>query len=410
MSWIVLSAGWAFYLYEYLLRVAPSVMTENLMADFGVMAAALGVLTSMYYLAYVPLQIPCGVIVDYWGPRKVVTISALLCMIGSILFAYSENLYMAQLGRLLIGAGSACAYISCMKIASTWFNPSMFSLIAGSSQMMGTIGGTLGNGPLALVVNTFGWRQAMFMAGLIGGGIALISWLIIRDRPKDVQHVKLPSNHPLFEDLKIIAFHPQNILIGIYGCLTYLTLSAFAELWGVPFLMQMYGVSNEIGSYGTTAVFLGFALGSALSAALSEKIKSRVKVMSWSAILTSLGFSMVFFVPGIPLYGMYGLLFLTGIFSGGQILYFTMAVENSPRHAAATTIGFTNAFVMVSGLIFQPLLGKLIESFWDGQLKADGLPLYSMDAYRYALSSILIASILAWIVTLYMKETYEDNK
>ena len=408
-AWMILSAAWAFYLYEYLLRVAPSVMTDNLMGDFGVMAAALGVLTSMYYLAYVPLQIPCGVIVDYWGPRKVITVSAVLCMAGSILFSYADSLPMAQLGRLLIGAGSACAYIGCMKIASTWFNPAMFSLIAGISQMMGTIGGTLGNGPLALVVNTFGWRQAMLIAGFIGGGIALVSWLVIRDRPKDVGHVKRKFQSHLSEDLKIIASHPQNLLIGVYGCLTYLTLSAFAELWGVPFLMQMYNVNNEIASYGTTAVFLGFALGSALSAALSEKIKSRVKVMSWSAILTSLGFAMVFFVPNIPLYGMYGLLFLTGIFSGGQILYFTMAVENSPRHAAATTIGFTNSFVMVSGLVFQPLLGKLIEIFWDGQLKADGLPLYSMDAYRYALSSILVASILAWIVTLYMKETYREE-
>lgn len=409
MSWIVLSAGWAFYLYEYLLRVAPSVMTEHLMGDFGVMAAALGVLTSMYYLAYVPLQIPCGVIVDYWGPRKVVTVSALLCMAGSVLFGYSENLYMAQLGRLLIGAGSACAYISCMKIASTWFRSSMFSLIAGISQMMGTIGGTLGNGPMALVVNSFGWRHAMIFGGLIGGAIALISWLIIRDRPGDAHHVKRKFNSHLSEDLKVIASHPQNLLIGIYGCLTYLTLSAFAELWGVPFLMQMYSISNEIASYGTTAVFLGFAMGSALSAALSERLKSRVKIMSWSSLLTSIGFAIVFFVPNIPLQGMYVLLFITGACSGGQILYFTMAVENSPRHAAAATIGFTNAFVMVSGLIFQPLLGKLIEIFWDGQLKPDGLPLYSIDAYRYALSSILVASILAWVVMLYVKETYKED-
>jgi sugar phosphate permease len=330
-------------------------------------------------------------------------------MTGSIVFGYSENLHMAQLGRFLIGAGSACAYISCMKVASTWFKPSMFSLIAGISQMMGTLGGTMGNGPLALVVNSCGWRQAMLFGGLIGGGIALISWLIIRDRPKDAHHVKRKFNSHLSEDLKVIASHPQNLLIGVYGCLTYLTLSAFAELWGVPFLMQMYHVNNEIASYGTTAVFLGFALGSALSAALSEKLKSRVKIMSWSALLTSVGFALVFFMPNVPLYGMYGLLFATGICSGGQILYFTMAVENSPRHAAAATIGFTNAFVMVSGLIFQPLLGKLIELFWDGQLKPDGLPLYSIDAYRHALSSILIASILAWIVMMYVKETYQED-
>ena len=77
----ILGCAWLFYLYEYIFTVSPSVMTNELMRDFGVTSTALGVLVSFYYFSYVILQIPCGIIVDYLGTRKVITFSALLCVI-----------------------------------------------------------------------------------------------------------------------------------------------------------------------------------------------------------------------------------------------------------------------------------------------------------------------------------------
>ena len=76
-AWFILACGWSFYLYEYILRASPGVITNELIADFGISAGAVGTLIAFYYFAYVPLQIPCGVITDRFGPRKVVSISAL---------------------------------------------------------------------------------------------------------------------------------------------------------------------------------------------------------------------------------------------------------------------------------------------------------------------------------------------
>ncbi|MBP9753172.1 MAG: MFS transporter [Proteobacteria bacterium] len=409
-SWCILACGWMFYLYEYLLRVSPSVMTEQLMSHFHIMAGSLGVLTSFYYLAYVPLQVPCGIIVDYAGPRVVVTISALFCVLGSIIFAYADQLWVAQMGRLFIGAGSACAYMSCLKISSVWLDPSKFALIAGISQMMGTLGGILGNRPLAHLVNTSGWQNAMLYAAVLGVVVAFIAWLVIKDRPDDVVHSKRNIQSHIMEDLVLIASSKQNILVGLYGCLTYLILSAFGELWGVPFLMELYDLNNEVASMGTTAIFLGFAFGSLLSSFFADYFKSHVKVMKLSAILSLFGFVVAFWIH-IPFNVMLGVLFITGVFAGAQVLYFTVASINSPRHAAATTIGFTNAFVMVSGLIFQPLLGKILDFFWDGSLKAEGIPNYSVVTYQYALSSVLlVASFLAFVLMFFVKETYKKTK
>jgi MFS family permease len=405
-AWIILACGWSFYLYEYLLRVSPKVMMDPLMNHFNLTAVGFGFLASLYYWAYVPLQIPCGVIVDYWGPRKVVTMSALLCAIGSFMFAGSETLFVAQFGRFLIGAGSACAYISCMKIASQWFKPTKFALIAGVSQMMGTMGGVSGDVPLANLVNACGWQTSMNFGAIGALVLAVISWIIIRDRPADVPHVKKSINTHIMEDLKSIMTNKQILLVGIYGCATFLTLTAFADLWGVPYMMERFGISNTLASRGTTAIYIGFAIGSTFSSSVSDYFKSRVKVMSISAIGTAIGFGLIFFLPDVPLEVIYGLMFCTGVLSGGQILYFTVAVENSNKESTASTVGFTNAFVMVSGLIFQPLLGYILDIFWDGQMKTADVRMYSVDAYKYALSILLLTSVIAYFLMKFVKETY----
>ncbi len=406
-AWFILSCGWAFYLYEYILRASTSVITNELMADFSISAGAVGTLAAFYYFAYVPLQIPCGVIADRFGPRKVVTISALLCIVGSMIFAKSNTVHAAQFGRFLIGAGSACAYICCMKIASVWFNKSSFAFIAGVSMMMGTFGGIFGGKPFAHLANTQGWRFSMVIAAVVGCIVMIISWIVIRDKP-DGKTFK-NEEHKLLDGLKIIAAKPQNWLIGMYGCMMYLPLSAFAELWGVPYLMQRFSVTNETASYGAIMVFIGYAVGCLSSSTLSDYWQSRKRVMGLSAFATFFGFAAVLFYPGLSFSETLAVLFVSGFVSGFSILYFPAAKENNPTKYSATSIGFTNAFVMVSGLIFQPLLGALIDHSWDGNFGADGAPIYALKDYQFALSAVILALLIGGIIVLFFKETYKKD-
>ncbi len=412
-AWLILVCAWAFYLYEYVLRVSPSVMTNELMLDFGVTSTALGVLVSFYYFSYVALQIPCGVIVDWLGTRKVITFSAILCVVGSVFFAQSDTLATAQLGRFLIGAGSACGYLSCAKVGAEWFHSSKFAMIAGMTMMMGTLGGTFGGRPFAILVNSMGWRSSMFIAASFGALIAFAAWVVVRDYPNSesraVQKAHSHEGESLLDGLKIVFSNPQNWLIGLYGCMMYLPLSAFAELWGVPFLMQLYGINNEIASTASSMVFLGMALGSLVGPWLSNRYKSRKKIMSWAALGTLFVFTVVFYVPDIPLTLMFPLLFIGGLFSGGQILYFAAAKEINPSNISGTIIGFTNCLVMVSGVIFQPLLGMLLDLAWDGRMTADGSPEYTLATYKIAFSVYCIALLVSWVIVRSIRETYEDD-
>lgn len=411
LAWTIWGCAALYYLYEYVLRVSPSVITNELMRDFGVTSSSIGVLIAYYYYIYVPLQLPCGMIVDRFGARRVVTISCLLCALASYLFAVSETIYLAQIARFIMGAGSACAYLSCAKLAADWFPPEKFAVLTATTMMMGTFGGTFGGQPFAMMSNAIGWRSSMLVMAAIGAGVTVACWLLIKDRQQtNTAAQSVPVTYGFWEGLQVIISKPQVWMIGIYGGLMYVPLSAFAELWGVPYLMQVHGINNEVASLASAMVFIGMALGCPIGATISNRIHSRRKVMSWSALLTLAMFLIVIYVPGIPLIPTFAILFLAGLFCGGQILYFAAAKELTPPELSGTVVGFTNSLVMVSGVIFQPLLGHVLDHCHDGVCGVDGTPIYTESMYQIALLAVPACLFAAWLIMQFVRETYAHSE
>jgi sugar phosphate permease len=414
---IVMLCAWSFYLYEYILRVSPGVLKDQLMLDYGITATTFGLISSAYYWAYTPLQLPCGIIVDRLGARRVITLSAFLCVLGCLFFSQSDSVTTSILGRVLMGTGSACAYISCAKIGAEWFNTDRFALITGIGMFMGTVGGSL-NAVTSMLVDAFQWRGAMMILGSLGVGICVLAWTVMSDSPAQANAKKARKNSQvvepakveqdsLLDGLKIAMANPQNWLIGVYGCIMYLPLCAFAELWGVPYLQLLYGVEKKVAATACAGVFIGMGLGSIIGAWISNKIHSRTRVMSMAALGTLICFAIVFYVPNLPFTTMCIFLFLGGLLSGGQTLYFVAVKENMPNRYAATAIGFTNAFVMSSAILFQPLLGFLLDLTWSGVKDIDGVPLYTIENYKIAFSAVMIAFVVGWIVMLFVRDTYK---
>lgn len=407
-GWVILCCSWFFYLYEYVLRVSPTVITNELMTQFDITAFSVGSLVSFYYWSYVPMQIPCGVIVDRLGPRKAVTFSTIFCVIGTILFSQSDCLTIAYVGRFIVGAGSACAYLSCLKVASLWFKPSYFPLIVGASVMMGTLGGIFGSKPFAILANDFGWRHAMLIIAAVGVVISLVSWFIMQDKINN----KKPKNpeKQLLIGIKNIIRKPQNWLLGLYGCLVYIPLAAFADLWGVPYFMKRYGINNELASTGSIVTYLGIAIGCLAGSSVSRRFKSRKKVMTFSSIATFIGFTVALYCQSLSYNAVLCIFFISGIASGLSFLYFSAAKESNAIKHTATTVGFINALVMICPIIFQPLLGGLIDYSWEGSFNSDGTPAYSLQDYSFALSAALIGLLLSIILVFFIRETYSNEE
>ena len=120
-------------------RVAPGVVVPELSQEFHVSALMLGALSSMFLWPYIIMQMPVGMLVDRYGPHKLLTVTAALTGFGCIAFALAHGLFVAQLGRFLMGFGASFAFVGALKLATMWFCPTRFGLLAGFTQALGML-------------------------------------------------------------------------------------------------------------------------------------------------------------------------------------------------------------------------------------------------------------------------------
>ncbi len=396
--WLVWLPAALVFTYAFFHRVAPSVMIDPLMRDLGVGAAVLGNLSAFYFYAYAGLQIPVGMAVDHWGPRRVLTIATGFCALGSLCFALSDTLGWLYLGRLMIGAGSAFGFVGALTLAGRWFAPRRFALVSGLTMMAGMSGGILGQAPLAVAVDAVGWRAPLLGAAAAGGLLALAIWIIVRDRPPGAA-AREPGGHlrdggpRITATLKEVLGRRQNWLIALVGAATSAPLLAFAGLWGVAWLMQVQGMTRPAAAATASALFIGWALGAPLAGYISDRMARRKPALIAAAGGGLACLCALLYLPGLPGAALPVLFFVTGLFLGAMVVCFAAARESNRSAGTGVALAFVNMTVTGTGALFQPLIGFLLDLNWDGAL-AEGVPLYSPAAYRTAFS-VLVGFLIA---------------
>lgn len=393
----------AFYLYEVALRVAPAGITDQLMQHFDITSTGLGLLVGAYYWSYVLMQLPCGLILDKFGPQKVISISALVCGAGTILFCQADTLTLAVFGRILVGMGSACAFIAALKVATDWFSPRRFALIAGLTNMMGTFGGNFAGSPLSYLSENYGWVNIFTLMGLSGFFIALLAYLIIEDKPSK----SFDNFHKFKRILIVLSMNKQIWLAGVVGGILYLPVTAFAELWGVPFLTRVFDGDNFIGSLTTNLVFIGMAVGGPIFAVMSTKMQSYKRVLQLTAVLAGGISLLIVFSPFFDRDSVLCLLFSLGFVIGGQVLVFSLAKVNVESNAYGTAMGFTNAIISFVAVFSQVIMGIILDFVWDGSVSEMGTRIYTADAYQYAIVFLPILMLICMFILMFVRDKYE---
>ncbi len=407
--WLVWGLAAAFYCYGFFQRVAPSVMIDELMRDFAVSAAVLGNLSAFYFYAYASLQLPIGVMVDHWGAKRMLIGAALLCAAGSLLFARADDLTMAYLGRLMIGAGAGFTWVGTLKLAAQWLPPRRFAQVTGMTLMMGMIGAVAGQAPLAAAVGVFGWRGALAAAAAFALIMAALIWLIVRDgessRPVPAPAEGGGGNNPgLLQGLVSCLKTPQSWFASLFGGAMAAPILAFAGLWGVPYLMQTYGLSRPEAAASTSLMLIGWGIGAPLTGWISDRIGFRRLPMLISAVAALAVITALLYIPDLPLAAARALLFLHGLLNGGMVIAFAMIREHNTPEAAGASLGFANTMVMASGAIFQPFIGWLLDLNWDGAT-AGGSRLYTTENYETAFLSLVVCGVAAIVMALLTRET-----
>ncbi|MFA6119056.1 MAG: MFS transporter [Parachlamydiales bacterium] len=405
-KWLIWALAAAFYLYEFVLRVSPSVMIPELMKSFNITASSIGILSAFYLYTYAPMQLPVGALMDRYGIKKILSIASIVCGLGALFFAIGRHFYIACIGRSLIGIGSSFAFIAMVYVSSHWFTKNKRAFLIGIANSLAMLGASAGaGGPLASVIHTIGWQKTIAIFGIFGIFLGIVIYFIFKIAPKDYESEEKSSHNKmhLFENLKSVMKKKETWIIACGALFFYTTTTAFGGLWGLSFIQTAYGVSKETAGYAVSMIFAGWLIGGPLTGFFSDFLGKRNTAIRIGIIGTLLCLIPVIYLPSISIYVVYVLLFLVGFFSSAELLSFSFAIEINDARAKASAAAFTNFLISCGDALVQPLVGFLLDSNWSGALE-NGIRVYGIKSYQLALTALPIALIIAFFLLFFIKE------
>ncbi|MBL0077327.1 MAG: MFS transporter [Rhodocyclaceae bacterium] len=418
LAWTIWGLGAMLYLIGFYQRVAPAVITDQLMRDFAIGGAALGNLSAFYFYSYVAMQIPTGVIADRWGPRRLLTAGAAVAAIGSAVFALAPDIFWANAGRLLIGASVAVAFVSMLKLANHWFSPQHYALAAGMALLTGVSGGVVAGVPLRYLVEAFGWRGVMGVTAALTALLALAIWLWVRDDPVERGYASYFHDASHDHASTQAAAEPTSIWRGLMQVLSYrniwvITLVpigfsgavlTFAGLWGVPYLRQVHGLDALSAAAITSTLLVAWAAGGPTLGAWSQRQGRRKRLYLMASGVALMGWAAIFFLP-LPLWLLVTLLIPTGFALGNITIGFAWARESVPPRLVGTASGVVNMGPLMGGMMLQPAVGWMLDQRWQGGL-VGGVKVFDAAAYQAGFTLIFLAVVFASGLIFFGRESF----
>jgi len=410
---MVWGIGALFYLMAFFQRVAPAVMTDALMREFQIGAAALGNLSALYFYSYVAMQIPTGIIADVWGPRRLLSSGALVAGIGTLLFALAPGMFLVGTGRLLIGGSVAVAFVGLLQLSNNWFPPRTYALASGMALFVGIIGATCAGPPLRLLLEAYGWRPTILASSLVTFAIAAAIWFLVRDYPREKGFTdwRPAGESPgrgrrmtVLAGLREVLRYRNTILLffapgGLVG-----PVLTFSGLWGVPFLTTHRDLNPARASMLTTTLLVAWAIGGPFFGWLSDRVGKRRIVYIAACAVSLAGWSVTLYAGELSMTALVAVLVITGFSSGCMIISFAFVKESVPAALSGTATGVVNMGVMTGPMLLQPLVGWMLDLRWSGQL-AEGIRIYGQEAYRAGFALMIAWTVLALVLLTLTRET-----
>ena len=398
-AWIYWSIPAIFFLYEFMLRVSPSVVETRLQDAFSAEAADIGLSMSMYYAAYAPMHLVGGVLLDRVGSRGPLMLAALICGLGAALFAMAAGLGMLGAGRFLAGIGSAFAYVGAIYVASVWFPSRRLSLLAGTTAALGMAGAVAGQSILGWLDHVVTWRQTAWCFAAVAVIIALVLVAVVPKRPQWFMKQRAESlcaqgieADSMWHGLRCVLSSRSMWLLALVAGLLYLPLGTFGALWGDRYLSECLKLSDSMAATAAAMLFLGVGVAAPLMGLFADRTGKMRETLILGSVL-ALG-SMIGLLALSPAgSGLAPVMLATlGFGIAGITVAFPMAIHASPHHARGVAICFVNFFQMLMVGISQWGTGVLL----DAGASAPGV--YEAWDFRMAFSPLVGGLVLTVIL------------
>lgn len=402
--WVVFASVLFTYVLMSSQRTAPGLITDQVMVDFQVTATTIGLITSIQFFVYTGLQIPMGILADRFGPNFFLLMGAILTGAGTIMYSLGTHEFILFFARILIGIGDATIWVNMVLILSQWFSAKEFTRLIGITAMTGSLGFLLATVPFSLLIDFLGWRASFFSAGMMLCLCTILLYFVLLKKPKQKLFIK---SEPKREKTLVVLWRVFSSRqawalfcchFGIVG-----TYVGFISSWGVPYGMDMYGMTRTDASQLMMLGLIGALIGAPLAGWISsvlETIKRPYIVVH--VILVSAWSIFLLFSGNPPLILLNILFFIIGLAYGANALTFASVRQSFPIKEAGIVSGFANTGGFLSAVLLPSIFGKILDRF---QVSGD-----ISSGYYYGFITPVIFAMVGLLGVMILKEKSQDQE
>lgn len=364
IAWVVWGTGALAYVVAVLHRTSFGVAGLQAADRFGASASALSAFTVLQLLVYALLQVPAGLALDRFGSRRLLAVGALVMAAGQLALALAATVPVAVLGRVLVGAGDAVTFVSVLRLVSAWFPPTRAPLLAQLTGIIGQAGQLASAVPLAALLAGAGWTRAFGAAAAVGAAAALAVWLGVRDAPGVAVHRGEALSPARARDHLAQAWTHPGTRLGLWTHFTaQFPATAFALIWGYPYLVSAEGASRQVASALFTLLVVAGAVAGPVTGTLAGRHPLR---RSWLVLATvavnATAWTAVIAWPGpAPLWLLVVLVLALATGGPGSLVGLDFARTYNPAHRLGTATGLVNVGGFVASLVVVLAIGVVLD-------------------------------------------------
>ncbi len=384
-AWIVWLTGVLVYGVAIMHRTSLGVMGLTAAQHFGAPASVVSTFMVLQLAVYALGQIPAGLLLDRFGPRRVLTAGAALMTLGQVLIAVAHSPAEAMAARTLVGLGDACTFGSAIRLVPLWFPARQVPLLTQLTGLLGQVGQIVSAVVLVPLVEDAGWRTTYLVAAAVGVAAVVGGALLLRDAPPGVRRsASTTSLHDLPRELVDIARHPATRLAFWAHWTTNFPAIVFSMMWGMPYLTRAEGRSTATASALMTLFVLANAAGGPVVGILTNRYPlRRDSLILGTIVLSVIPWTVVLLWPGrSPLWLLVVLAAGLGLTLPGGAVGFDVARTSHPGHRLGTATGIAIMGGFIAGLADIQIIGLLLDRLCPGGR-------YTLSGFRWAMATQL---------------------
>lgn len=398
-----------FFLYEFFLRTILTNLVHELLFSLKITVEQLSLIDIAYCITYGVMQVPVGILVDRYGVKLSLSFAVAACVVGVFLFSLAHGFYLAFFSRLLIGVGSAFAFICLLLITLNYLPKKYHGTFFGFAQLLGAVGPLIAGAPMVLMLHHLhdNWRLLLLIVGLIGLVLIFLVSLFIKNKPTVKLCMPCQTIPCILAEAIELLRRPRIWWIILYSATIYVSLALLGTLWGATYL-ETRGVHIVHAAFITSMIWFGLACGCPILGLVSDLFKQRRLILIFCALF---GISVAVAIISLPIKHPLILLLLffgLGFVGAGQSVAFVAIAESVDENLKGTALGLNNAGISFAIAVVIPAVGLLIEHSMHTVTKVTA---FHVSDFRLGLLVMPMLYIISLLVAIFgIKEKSCDTK